>query len=49
MYVERTLVQVKKLDNLIVDLLDLSKIESGKLKFNKKPFALKGCSRMRWR
>jgi signal transduction histidine kinase len=39
MYVERTLVQVKKLDNLIVDLLDLSKIESGKLKFNKKPFA----------
>jgi signal transduction histidine kinase len=39
MYVERTLVQVKKLDNLIVDLLDLSKIESGKLKFNKKSFA----------
>src|SRR6202012_4660635 len=38
MYVERTLVQVKKLDNLIVDLLDLSKIESGKLKFNKKTF-----------
>ena len=38
MYVERTLVQVQKLDNLIVDLLDLSKIESGKLKFNKKPF-----------
>ena len=42
MYVERTLVQVKKLDNLIVDLLDLSKIESGKLKFNKKPFAFEG-------
>jgi signal transduction histidine kinase len=39
MYVERALVQVKKLDNLIVDLLDLSKIESGKLKFNKKPFS----------
>jgi signal transduction histidine kinase len=38
MYVERTLVQVQKLDNLIVDLLDLSKIESGKLKFNKKHF-----------
>ncbi len=37
-YVERALVQVQKLDNLIVDLLDLSKIESGKLKFNKKPF-----------
>jgi signal transduction histidine kinase len=38
MYVERALVQVRKLDNLIVDLLDLSKIESGKLKFNKKIF-----------
>ena len=38
MYVERTLVQVRKLDLLIVDLLDLSKIESGKLKFNKKNF-----------
>jgi signal transduction histidine kinase/DNA-binding response OmpR family regulator len=38
MYVERTLLQVHKLDNLIVDLLDLSKIESGKLKFNKKVF-----------
>jgi len=42
MYVERTLVQVQKLDNLIVDLLDLSKIESGRLKFNKKPFSLEG-------
>ena len=38
MYVGRTLLQVQKLDSLIVDLLDLSKIESGKLKFNKKPF-----------
>ena len=38
MYMERALVQVRKLDNLIVDLLDLSKIESGKLKFNKKKF-----------
>jgi signal transduction histidine kinase len=40
MYVERTLVQVQRLDNLIVDLLDFSKIESGKLNFNKKLFAL---------
>jgi len=39
MYVERTLAQVQKLDNLIMDLLDLSKIESGKLKFNKKNFS----------
>src|SRR5882762_5568306 len=38
MYVDRALVQVRKLDDLIVDLLDLSKIESGKLKFNKKIF-----------
>ena len=32
-YVERTLVQVNKLDALINDLLDISKIESDKLKF----------------
>src|SRR5450432_2981153 len=38
MYVERALVQVRKLDNLIIDLLDISQIESGKLKFNKKVF-----------
>jgi signal transduction histidine kinase len=38
LYVERTLIHIRKLDNLIVDLLDLSKIESGKLKFNKKVF-----------
>lgn len=39
LYVDRALLQVRKLDNLIVDLLDLSKIESGKLKFNKKLFS----------
>ena len=38
MFVERALAQIRKLDDLIVDLLDLSKIESGKLKFNKKNF-----------
>ena len=32
-YVDRTLVQVNKLDSLINDLLDISKIESDKLKF----------------
>ncbi|MEO8404800.1 MAG: hybrid sensor histidine kinase/response regulator [Chitinophagaceae bacterium] len=37
-YVERTLFQVKKLDTLITDLLDISRIESGKMKFDKKEF-----------
>ena len=32
--------QLDKLNELIADLLDISKIESGKLKFNKKHFAL---------
>lgn len=37
-YVERTLLQVRKLDTLITDLLDISRIESGKMKFDKKAF-----------
>jgi len=37
-YVERTLSQVDKLNSLISDLLDISKIQSGKLEFNKKEF-----------
>lgn len=37
-YVERTLLQVNKLDNLIADLLDISRIESGKMRFDKKKF-----------
>src|SRR5262249_7122375 len=37
-YVERTLVQINKLDTLIADLLDISKIESGKLKLEMHDF-----------
>ncbi len=33
-------VQLEKLNELITDLLDISKIESGKLKFNKQPFRI---------
>lgn len=36
-YVSKSLVQVEKLNSLITDLLDVSKIENGKLKINKKP------------
>jgi len=36
-FVDRTLVQVNKLDDLINDLLDISKIENGKLKFELQP------------
>lgn len=37
-YISRAQTQVNKLDSLIADLLDISKIENGKLKVNKKPF-----------
>ncbi|MBD1427533.1 sensor histidine kinase [Sphingobacterium arenae] len=37
-YISRAQNQVNKLDSLIADLLDISKIENGKLKVNKKPF-----------
>lgn len=36
-FVSKTLDQIDKLNSLITDLLDVSKIENGKLKINKKP------------
>lgn len=39
-HLEKAQVQLDKLNALIADLLDISKIESGKLKFNKKHFDL---------
>ncbi len=38
-YVDRTLVQINKLNSLIADLLDSSRIENGKLKFNETLFS----------
>jgi len=38
MYVDKTLLQVKKLDGLVTELLDISKIENGKMLFDKKEF-----------
>jgi two-component system sensor histidine kinase/response regulator len=39
-HLEKAQVQLEKLNELIADLLDISKIESGKLKFNKKNFCM---------
>ncbi len=37
-HLEKASIQIEKLNELIVDLLDISKIESGKLKFNMQQF-----------
>jgi len=37
-HLEKASIQLEKLNDLIVDLLDISKIESGKMKFNMQPF-----------
>ncbi|WP_316799211.1 hybrid sensor histidine kinase/response regulator [Pedobacter frigidisoli] len=37
-HLDKASIQLEKLNDLIVDLLDISKIESGKMKFNMRPF-----------
>lgn len=39
-HLEKAQIQLEKLNELIADLLDISKIESGKLKFSKKTFVI---------
>ncbi|ARS42112.1 hybrid sensor histidine kinase/response regulator [Sphingobacteriaceae bacterium GW460-11-11-14-LB5] len=39
-HLEKASIQLEKLNELIVDLLDISKIESGKMKFNMKSFCV---------
>ncbi len=38
MYIDRTLVQINKLNTMVTDLLDVSRMENGKLKFEKTLF-----------
>lgn len=38
-YLDRTKIQIEKLNNLITDLLDISKIESGRIEFKKEQFS----------
>lgn len=40
LYVERSLLQIQKLDSLIADLLDISRIESGRMKLHRTNFPL---------
>ena len=37
-YLKRTSLQIQKLQSLVTDLLDISKIDNGQIEFNKQPF-----------